>query len=94
MTDRSNPHAENAGSEPPARRSNRALIERYDALVQAIQDRIEASASSSKRFILLSLITRLNKRGMRELERRQRASEDELWAQSLMPKKSRPGKWL
>lgn len=76
------------------RLSNKSLVDRYDALVQRVQDRIEATASSAQRIFLLSLITRLNKRGMRELERRQRASEEQLWKESLFPSKPRRGDWL
>jgi hypothetical protein len=68
-------------------RSNKTLMERYDALVQRVQDRVEATESSGRRLLLLALITRLNQRGMRELERRQRASEEQLWQESLFPEK-------
>ena len=70
-------------------RSNKTLMDRYDALVQRVQDRVEATESSGRRLLLLALITRLNKRGMRELERRQRASEEQLWQESLYPEKYR-----
>ena len=65
--------------------SNKSLVARYDALVQRVQDRVEAAPSSAHRLLLLALMTRLNKRGMRELERRQRASEEQLWKESLFP---------
>ena len=87
-----------SSSAPPPRTSaglsNKTLMDRYDALVQRVQDRIEATPSSAQRLFLLTLITRLNKRGMRELERRQRASEEQLWKESLFPSKPRPGEWL
>ena len=91
--------ATHASSSPPQARtgahlSNKTLVDRYDALVQRVQDRIEAAASSTQRIFLLALITRLNKRGMRELERRQRASEEQLWKESLFPSKPRRGDWL
>ena len=76
-----------------ARLSNKTLMDRYDGLVQRVQDRIEAAPSSAQRLFLLTLITRLNKRGMRELERRQRASEEQLWKESLFPANPRRGKW-
>ena len=65
--------------------SNKTLVARYDALVQRVQDRVEAAPSSAHRLLLLALMTRLNSRGMRELERRQRASEEQLWKESLFP---------
>ena len=78
---------------PGATLSNKTLVARYDALVQRVQDRIAAAPSSAHRLVLLALITRLNKRGMRELERRQRASEEQLWKESLFPANPRRGKW-
>ena len=78
---------------PGATLSNKTLVACYDALVQRVQDRIAAAPSSAHRLVLLALITRLNKRGMRELERRQRASEEQLWKESLFPANPRRGKW-
>jgi hypothetical protein len=74
--------------------SNKTLVERYDALLQKVQDRIAGSDSLPQRILLLGLITRLNKRGMKELERRQRAAEEQLWEESLLPAKRRPGDWI
>lgn len=84
------PQAQESPAAPSgAARSNKTLMDRYDALVQRVQDRVEATESSGRRLLLLALITRLNKRGMRELERRQRASEEQLWQESLVPEKRR-----
>lgn len=81
------------GKRPAAALSNKTLVARYDALVQRVQDRVAAAPSSAHRLVLLALITRLNQRGMRELERRQRASEEQLWKESLFPADPRRGKW-
>jgi hypothetical protein len=89
LNNSSEPQQSEATSNGSAK-SNKTLMERYDALVQRVQDRVAAAESSPQRLLLLALITRLNQRGMRELERRQRASEEQLWQESLFPEKRRP----
>lgn len=69
--------------------SNKDLVDRYDALVGRANQRVEASESVQERRGLLHLISRLNTRGLRELERRQDASEEKLWAESLFPNDAR-----
>lgn len=78
---------------PAAALSNKTLVARYDALVQRVKDRVAAAPSSALRFVLLALITRLNGRGMRELERRQRASEEQSLQELLFPANPRRGRW-
>jgi hypothetical protein len=71
--------------------TNKSLVNRYDTLVAHASRRAAQDPSPAARSRLLSLVARLNARGMRELHRRHRDSEERLWKDSLFPPLLPPG---